>query len=137
MNDDELRVSPLEAAGNDSLLIPKHDPQYVGVLYERYRTVLARGLAANLEGFVGSGLYDVARLRDKKFGSEIYVLTPTTPDFSVPGSGIRGRDPGPTHACNRLVAVSASRIGWHLFAEQSDVIEAGVADGRFEPFDSA
>lgn len=121
-----------EAAKNGTLLTPKHDPNNLGTTYANYRSVLSFELAKNLEGFINSGEFKIIEYENSVYPkSPIYLeLEPAAhSSFSIPASGVSGNSPMATTALDRIVAVSGSNAGWHIFGESSSTIQQKITAG--------
>lgn len=118
-----------DAIANGSFLTFKHDVASVGSGCPTYRTVSLLS-QPELGQFLGSGNYDVRLYENhKQPGSPLYVeIVPKDTGF-VAGSGIQPNSAVPTIACDRFIAVSGVKQGWHLFAEQESEIKKKQAKG--------
>ena len=76
--------------------------------------------------------YDVSRYHDAVYsGPGFFEITPrASSGFTVVGSGVPAGMTYPTGSCNRLIVVSGSQQGWHVFAADSGAIASDVASGR-------
>jgi hypothetical protein len=122
------------AIDSGSFLTPKHDPNQLTFAWKSYRTVLSNEASASLDGFIKSGSYDVDQYSDKNYpkGSGIYVVTPGSGSpFTVAGSGVPSGSITPSGSMDRLVVVYDPNTGWHVYAEDSNRIQSGVAVGRW------
>ncbi len=125
----------LKSAFNDgSLLVPKHDPYQVGqLIFNKPRTVLSHDLADNLESFLNSGSYSVEQFENtQQPQSPLYFVITPDPNsgFSVPASGVTAYSVVATTVVDKLIAVSGSSSGWHLFGESSAQIQANQNNGN-------
>jgi len=85
-----------------------------------------------LEEFIKSEGYDIIEYENTNYpNSPLYVEIKPYPNstFSVPASGVLENSPLASHALDRLVAVSGSNQGWHVFGEDSHAIENKVNNG--------
>lgn len=125
MNKNELITTLLDASKNGSLLTPKHDPNNLSTTYPNYRTVLSHELADNLDGFISSGGFEAKEYQNNAYpDSPIYiVITPSHESgFSVTASGVAPNSPFTSYAVDKLVVVSGTNQGWHVFGEDGRVI---------------
>jgi len=134
MNFDEFKAYLEKAAEDGTLLTPKHDPGNLAQTWATYRTVLSPDLAKNLEAFIKSGSYTVNYYEDWRpnVSGPLFEITPTDPNFNVPGSGIASQASAPHAPCDRLIAVSGSKQGWHLFADNAAEIEKRAASNQLQ-----
>ncbi len=133
MTFDELKNNLTQAATNGSLMTPKHDPNNLGTtVFNSCRTVLSYDLATNLNTFISSGKFTVSEYENKRLpNSPLYFEITPNPDsgFSVPASGVTANSVFASTAVDRLVAVSGQTQGWHLFGEDSSVIQRKLNNG--------
>ena len=132
MNKQEYIQVFTQAATDGTLLAPKHDPSSLGTIYTRYRTVLSYELADSLSGFLSSGEYRLREYHNMSFpNSPKYIEIEPNPGstFSVPASGVNMNSPFATSAVDRLILVSGTSQGWHIFGESSIVIQQMLTAG--------
>jgi hypothetical protein len=89
-------------------------------------------LSANLEQFIISGNYTVYEYENPQYPAtpKYWEIIPdTSSPFSVPASGVNAFCPYPSTALDRLVAVSGSSQGLHLYGEDSQAIQLKVSSG--------
>ncbi|MBN8616506.1 MAG: hypothetical protein J0L92_38330 [Deltaproteobacteria bacterium] len=130
---EELIRSWSDAATSGSLLTAKHDPNGVVAPAASYRSVLTHQMSASLESFVQSGRYVIRQYHDSQYpkGAGYFEVAPDPASgFSVVGSGVPSGSMAPTGSLDRLVFVSGSNQGWHVYAESTSDIAAMVAAGR-------
>lgn len=129
---EEFKNQLKTAVDNGTLLTPKHDPYNLGTTYSSYRTVLSYDLADNLDRFISSGDYSVKRYENVKYSDSpnYFEITPK-PDsgFSIPSSGVTANSIFASTRIDKIVAVSGKTGGWHLFGEDSAIIQAKVING--------
>jgi hypothetical protein len=125
MNKDDVKNHLRNAAQNNLLLTPKHDPANLTTTYSTYSTVLSHDLAQNLDNFIESGEYIVREYHNNLYPNSPYYLEiepyPGS-TFSVPASGVAPYSPLASTALDRIVAVSGTNQGWHIFGEDSNEI---------------
>jgi hypothetical protein len=129
---DELKRYLDAEAKSGTLMTAKHDPKSLGTIYAKYRTVLSHEVAEDLEEFIISGEFTVKEYENLKFpaSSLYFVIQPTgNTTYSIPASGVPANSPFATSAVDRLVAVSGSNQGWHLFGESNSVIQQKLSAG--------
>ena len=131
MKRDNVKNYLSTAAKNNSLLTPKHDPANLSTTYDRYRTVLSHELAQNLDAFIESGEYTVREYYNRLYPDSPYLEIEPYPGsfFSVPASGVAPNSPFASTALDRIVAVSGTNQGWHIFGEDSGEIALKVSNG--------
>jgi hypothetical protein len=132
MNESDFRCHLLSANAAGTLLTPKHDPDKLGIIWSKPRSVLSSELAENLESFLKDGNYTVIEYENSGFPhSPMYweIIPDPESTFTVPGSGVPAYSMEPSTALDRLVAVSGTFQGLHLYAEDSYNIQARVASG--------
>ena len=133
MTKDELINTLKQASIDGTLLTPRHDPNNLSTTYSDYRTVLTPVLADNLVNFIESRDYTAREYRNNSFpNSPIYIEIEPSPasGFSVTGSGIPPYSLLASHAIDRLVVVSGTEQGWHIFGEDSSIIKAKKCAGK-------
>ena len=134
MDRNQLITSWGQVAESGNLLISKHDPNDLGVVLNKYRSVISYELSSSLEGFIKSGEYTINQYADTRYpgGSGYFEIIPNAGStFSVPGSGVPAFSTTPTEALDRLIMVYGYKLGWHVHAETSSVIQNEIATGRF------
>lgn len=127
MNKNDLIDSLIKASKEGTLLIPRHDPNHLSTTYPSYRTVLSHDLADNLDVFFASGVFTAREYRNNSYPhSPIYIEIAPSPEsgFSVTASGVLPNSPLASHAVDRLVVVSGTNQGWHVFGEDCSIINA-------------
>lgn len=119
----------IDALNQGTLLTPKHDPASVGTPFPGYRTVSTMDTHALL-GFFQGGDYGVFGYTNSNPQHTLYYIEiiPNDPAV-VPGSGVPPMSGTPTTSCDRFVAVSGVKQGWHLFAEDSQNIQTKESQG--------
>lgn len=134
MNKNELKRELLLAAKAGTLMTPKHNPDNLHVAYKNFRSVLSYHLASNLEKFIKSGNFDIKEYENKKRPDTpfIEIIPHQDSGFRVPASVVAANSLMPTERLNRLIAVSGSRQGWHLYGESYDTILQKVFTGELE-----
>lgn len=117
------------AIGSGTFLTFKHDVSSVGSGCPTYRTVSLLS-QPELGQYLGSGNYDVRLYENNRQpASPLYFeIVPKDIGF-VAGSGIQPNSSVPTIACDRFIAVSGVKQGWHLFAEQESEIKKKQSNG--------
>ncbi len=132
MDFDELKRHLVEAVENGTLMTPKHDPNNLMTTFVKYRTVLTHELAPNLEAFIKSGQYSVNEFQNIHSPNTPFYFE-ITPDsesgFSIPASGVQAYSELGSSLVDRLVAVSGSKQGWHVFGEDSHIITQKILNG--------
>lgn len=132
MDFDELKGYLVDAAENGTLMTPKHDPNNLMITFAKYRTVMTHELAPNLEAFIKSGLYSVNEFENiNSPNTPLYFeITPDSESgFSIPASGVTAYSTFGSSIVDRLVAVSGSTQGWHVFGEDSHIINQKIVNG--------
>jgi len=121
-----------QAAKDGTLLTDKHDPSKLTTTHPKPRTVIALELAPKLPEFFASLDFDVTYYQNTEYPKtpDYWEITPTSTTFSVPASGVPPHSPTPTSQCDRLIVVSGSNQGLHIFGESSTVIEQKLHDGQ-------
>ena len=119
------------AVGNNTLLIPKHDPNNQ-MTFGKYRTVLSHEASASLAKWINAGDYTVHEYcnTNPHHLPPYLTITPTdTSYYNIAASGIPANSSIPTHTMNRIVVVSGSD-GWHAYGEDQSVIDSKVLKGE-------
>lgn len=122
----------ITATSNGTLLTPKHDPNNLGTTFSSFRTVLSDDLATNLRSFIISGKYTVTEYENKKLpNSPLYFeITPNQDSgFSIPASGVTANSVFASTIVDKIIAVSGQTQGWHLFGEDSSIIQRKANNG--------
>lgn len=128
-----FKTELVQAAKQGKLLTPKHDPNNLGKKkFAKYRTVIAHNLADKLVHFFEFEKYKVNQYRNTNHNhsQEYFEIIPLNSSFSIPTSGVGAFCDYPTEACDRLIAVSGSSQGWHVFGEKSSEIENKKSNGE-------
>lgn len=122
----------VKAANDGTLMTPKHDPKYLGTIFNSYRTVLSHELSKNLLEFLNSKNFTVIEYYNvKQPKSPKYIVITPLPNkgFDIPASGVTACSPIPTEALNCLIAVSGQTKGWHIFGENSMNVKLKIDKG--------
>ena len=110
----------LKVYNEDTLLTPKHDPNNLGTLLIKYRTVVSHDIASKLLEFIDVGIDKVFSYTNNRHpNSSIYIEIVPTQQFYIPSSGVTSYSPYATSALDRIVVVSGRTQGWHIFGESS------------------
>jgi len=128
----ELKRYLVKAAKNGTLMIPKHDPTNLKTTYKRFRTVLSHDLAPYLETFIRSGLYSVNEFENTRAtNSPLYfeIIPNEESGFLITASGIQACSIFGSSVMDRLIAVSGLDEGWHVFGEDSHIIDQKILNG--------
>jgi hypothetical protein len=135
MNKKDFIEQIKEAMSNGTFLTSKHDPEHISETHANYKTVLTHPMAQNLEEFIEFGDY-IAREYNNSVNpnSPYYIeLEPSpTSDYSVTASGVPKNSSVPSHAVDRLVVVSGTKQGWHIYGEDSGAIKKKEAAGTIK-----
>jgi hypothetical protein len=128
----ELQDILLTALHSGNLVIPKHDPDQLHVTWPDARSILAKNLTENMDGFIRSGEFSASAFQNPQHPQtpQYWTLSPSPGSaFSVPGSGVPAYSPYPSSNFDRLVVISGYKTGVHMFAENSQVIEVRSGAG--------
>lgn len=93
---------------------------------------MSHDLANNLETFISSGNYTLRQFENTRVpNSTLYFeITPNqNSGFNVPASGVTATSIFATSAVDKTVAASGQTQGWHLFGEDSSVIQTKEHNG--------
>ena len=132
MKKDDVKKQFKSSAQKGTLLTSKHDPANLSTTYDEYRSVLSHGLAQDLDNFIDSEEYVLREYHNNKYPNSPHYLEfepYSTSTFSVPASGVAPNSPMASTALDRVVAVSGTNQGWHLFGEDSNKIAIKVNNG--------
>ena len=132
MTKNDLQTHLQNADTNGTLMTPKHDPNNLSTTYSSFRTVLSYELANSLSGFISSGQFTATEYENTKYPhSPIYIEIAPQPGstFSVPASGVAANSPMASTALDRIIAVSGTNQGWHIFGEDSQVVQRKLSQG--------
>jgi hypothetical protein len=132
MNKNEYALLWAQLARDNKLMTDKHDPNYLMTLRRNDRSVIAAELAPVLPGFFQSGLFTLTHYENTQYPRtpDFFEITPSTPEFSVPASGVPAFSTTPTSQCDRLIIVSGESQGWHIYGESSANIQRRFACGQ-------
>ena len=126
-------ISQFQAADSaGTLLTPKHNPGNMSTSYRRFRTVLSHDLANNLNVFISSGKFSLKEHVNNRFpNSPLYIeiIPDSDSGFDVPSSGITANSIFASSTLDRIIAVSGSTSGWHLFGEDSSNLQTKLING--------
>lgn len=115
-----------------TLLTSKHDPENMSTSYSSFRTVLSHDLASNLNSFISSGKFSLKEHTNNRFpNSPLYIeiIPDADSGFDVPSSGVTANSIFASSALDRIIAVSGSTSGWHLFGEDSSNLQTKLING--------
>jgi hypothetical protein len=134
MNKDEYAAMWAQLAKDGKLLTSKHDPADLANPRPSERTVIAGDLAPNLPQFFTSAEFELTHYKNPEHPAtpDFFEIRPTNPAYSVPASGVDAMGTTPISQCNRLVIVSGSRQGFHVFGESSAEIQRRLAAGTLQ-----
>ena len=133
MTFEELKAHLVEAAENNTLITPKHDPKALESKKDKFRSVVSYEVTDNLKSFIASGNYSVRQFDNTKFpATPLYFEITPDPDtgFDIPASGVTAYSNTPTSQMDRLIAVSGLSQGWHLSGEDRSIIDQKVSTGQ-------
>ena len=132
MTKDELAKLLEQAAKDGTLLTDKHDPDQLSTTHPKPRTVIAAELAPKLPEFFASLDFEVIHYENPDYPKtpDFWEIRPTTTTFSIPASGVPAHSPTPTSQCDRLIVVSGSNQGLHIFGESHSEIERRLSAGE-------
>ena len=131
MNKNDYAQLWAQLAKDGELLTDKHDPNDLATPRSKPRSVIAAELAPVLPGFFQSGLFTLAHYENRQYPRtpDYFEITPTTPEFSVPASGVPPFATTPASQCDRLIIVSGESQGWHIYGESSATIQQRLGCG--------
>ncbi len=124
----------VEAAEQGKLMTSKHDPDEIGQFPDDPdRTVLSYDLADNLGRFVRSEKYSVDYYENTRYPNspDLWVIEPTDSEFDIPSSGITGDSVSTAIGLDRLVVVSGTTQGIHMYGGASAVVRAQEQRGTW------
>src|ERR1035437_6775684 len=116
-----------EAARNGTLLTDKHNPASLSAASNSPRSVISDELAPTLGPFILSRNYSIQEYENKTIPiSPMYlVITPdSSSQFNVPASGVPAYSTVGGAPLDRIIVVSGSSQGIHVFGEHSGIILA-------------
>ena len=122
------------ALDSGSFLAPKHDAASLSITFAKFRTVLTPEASSSLVSFIKSGSYSIRQYMDNNYksGAGIFEIIPSgASPFKVAGSGVQSGSLTPSGSYDRLVVVSGSQQGWHVYAEDSSRITGSAGTGRW------
>ena len=123
-----------DRAKQGKLMTEKHDPNKLSKSHPKPRTVIASELSPQLPAFIGSLDYEVTHYEHSGFSKnpDYWEIKPMTPTFSIPASGVPANSTTPTTQCDRLIVVSGSAQGLHIFGESRAEIEKKINSGQLK-----
>jgi hypothetical protein len=120
-----------QEANNGRLLTPKHDPNGVFQQPVPIRSVLSQELSASLEAMLASGQYEAHEYYNSRHSNYYYEIKPDPSlNFAITGYLTISGSQSTGSALDRMVIVSGSSQGWHVFAETSSVIAQRQVTGE-------
>jgi len=90
-------------------------------------------MSGSLKEFIDSGNYTINVYSDASHpsGAGLYEVIPNSQSqFSAVGAGVPSGSITPSGSLDRLVFVSGSVQGWHVYAESAQYLSGSVATGR-------
>ena len=121
-----------QAAKNNTLMTPKHNPNNLGTAMKGFRTVLSFDLASNLNSFIDSEDFRVYSYNNSKkplSPTYIEIIPNSSSGFLIPSSGVTSYSPFATSALDSIIVVSGKTQGWHMFGESSLNIQNMLNNG--------
>lgn len=119
------------AAKSGTLVTQKHDPQSVSVACAAGRSIIDPVVSSSMCEMFESGSFDAVEYRDGRFKSPTFVINPHQAYASL-GTHIPSGSTGTTGSYDRIVAVSGSKQGWHVFAENQSYFDDKLKSGSIE-----
>ena len=134
MNKDEYAATWAKLAKERKLLTSKHDPADLANPQSRDRTVIAGELAPILTKFFTSMEFELTHYENPQYPAtpDYFEIRPTNSEFSVPASGVLANSTTPTTKCDRLIIVSGSQQGYHIYGESSAEIQRRLGAGTLQ-----
>jgi hypothetical protein len=131
MNRERLIGDWVKSSNSGSLLIAKHDPNE-GYIWENYHSVLSIEMSSSLHSFIVSKEYTIKHYDDSDYpyGEGYFEIIPHSNEITVTGLGFPPSSPYARDQHDRLVIVSGSYEGWHIFSQDQNHISASIASGR-------
>jgi hypothetical protein len=129
MTKHEFTSQVIAAAKGGSLVTGKHDPSRASVPEPTFRTVLTPAASSSLMSELSAGNVVVTEYQSAKYPNPQYVVELTSAGVSPVGLGIPSGSAIPTSQCDRLVFVSGSQQGWHVYADDQARLNNQVASG--------
>ncbi len=127
----ELKNRLHEAYSNNSLLVPKHNPNNLETIFEKYRSVVSFEVAENLPKFIDVGIYKAFSFYNKNYpNSPLFIEIIPTIEYSIPSSGVTSLSPIPTSALDRIVLVDGRLSNIHIYGYSSMEINEMVLKGE-------
>jgi hypothetical protein len=132
MTKDKLANLLEQAAKSGALLTKKHNPDELSTTHPTPRTVIAAELAPKLPEFLASLDFEVTQYENTAYPKtpDFWEIRPTTTKFLIPASGVPPHSATPTSQCDRLIVVSGSNKGLHIFGESHAEIERRLRAGE-------
>ena len=124
-----LATDLLQAAESGTLLTSKHDPNSDGEAWGGYRTILTFEASASLCEMLGTESFVAVEYQDPRHKSATYVIEPLTSEFTPTALSMPSGSTTPDGSCDRIIAVSGSMQGWHVFGESQSVLDERVRSG--------
>lgn len=130
MTKDEVKNFLKTAFEDNTLLSPKHDPNNLGTTFDKFRTVVSFEVAENLPKFIDVGIDKVIHYSNTRYpNSPTFIEIVPKSEYSIASSGVTAYSPLATSALDRIVAVSGTTQGWHIYGENSARILNMLSNG--------
>ncbi len=123
------------AANSGTLLTTKHDPNAAAPANVSFRSVVTQEVSGSLKAFVAANHFAVNHYEDSRYrsGAGFFEVIPdASSGLDVGNLGILSGSTAPRIVADRLVFVSGSNAGWHVYAENQSTIAAFQANGRLK-----
>lgn len=120
----------VQSIHDGTFLTVKHDPNDITTLRNR-RSIVTTEVSASLKTFIESGNYTINQYinTNPRHNPQYYELIPDSGSFNPTGGIVATNTQYTSSQCDRLVVVSGSGQGWHMFAEEASVIHQKTVDG--------
>lgn len=125
---DALAKAIAAAAQNGTLFHPKHDPVSGSIAYPSFRTVVSTAVSSSLEAQIAARAFDVVEYQSVNHPGPQYVVELTGGATPV-AHGFPSGSTTPATQCDRLVFVSGTTQGLHVYGESQARLDAMVASG--------
>jgi len=129
VNKNELTTGLVDSAESGTLVTPKHDPVSMSVALADFRTVLTPDASSSFIAEMSAGRFTATEYVIAPHTKPCYVIE-LTGSLTPVGLGFESGSTTPSsRQYDRLLAVSSSKQGWHVYAEAQQELDERVASG--------
>lgn len=126
---DDWKQHLLRALTNNTLLTDKHDPNKLEIMWNKDRTVISHQVADNLYKFIDVGIDKIFEYQNRA-GKYYEIILKSNYEYA--SSGVIVNSTTPYEGFNRIVAVNGKKQKWHIYGEDSKVINKKFETGKLK-----